>query len=790
MDRRLSSPEIRVSTPAPLLALLAALACSSGQDDRPAERGPASAAGAPSAATGDVALDPRALGSAEPAVREAAAALERGRPYAASRALDAVVRDPARRSPGVMLLAARAAAAWGGWSRVEQLLANERWLDAEYGGEGRVLLARAALERRADTLALRHALASVRATTSARERGIRLVLAARSLDRLDLRDSAAATYRAAAAALPDAADWLRLRAAGVTADSAGRAGDYAALTTATARGRVDRTEALARERTGDAAGAARAYAALGDQLAALRLRVALAQSAGDRAAVRRDLVALVERRGGTSAGASAVALLDEHFAPLTPAEELLAARSLAASGSATRAATAFARADAAKPVAARDRFAWGSALFRAGRFADAAREFARVGAPADLAARARYQRARALLRGGNAAAARTTLRALVSGYPRETEPAADALFLLADLATDDARDADARAAFRELAAKYPSARRAPEAAFRAAIIAIVRREHAAAASELDALRARWPSSDEAVAATYWAGRAHAAAGSAARARERWRAVMERDPLSYYAGRAAARLDTTAWVPPAAADEFPAIASVDAAFRRADLLGSLGMDVEARAEYDQLVREAEASVDRLLATADAFRDRGLTSRSIQLGWRAIGKGAPKDARSFRLVYPVAQREVIAAEARANRLEPALVAALIRQESSFNPRATSRVGARGLMQLMPGVGTAIARGRRLPHWDPVLLYQPDVNVTLGTAHLRGLVARYPNDLEKVFAAYNAGDSRVARWRRKAGADDREVFVERIPYEETRDYVRILMRNRELYRALYEW
>ena len=73
--------------------------------------------------------------------------------------------------------------------------------------------------------------------------------------------------------------------------------------------------------------------------------------------------------------------------------------------------------------------------------------------------------------------------------------------------------------------------------------------------------------------------------------------------------------------------------------------------------------------------------------------------------------------------------------------------------------------------------------------GVAHLKALMQTYPGNLEKTFAAYNAGGSRVERWSRKAGASDPEVFVERIPYEETRDYVRILLRNRDLYESLYD-
>ncbi|HEX5634036.1 MAG TPA: transglycosylase SLT domain-containing protein, partial [Gemmatimonadales bacterium] len=100
-----------------------------------------------------------------------------------------------------------------------------------------------------------------------------------------------------------------------------------------------------------------------------------------------------------------------------------------------------------------------------------------------------------------------------------------------------------------------------------------------------------------------------------------------------------------------------------------------------------------------------------------------------------------------------------------------------------------GRQVARGLSYGLWDPVLLYQPDVNLELGTAHLRELLDRQGHVVE-VLAAYNAGSHRVARWRTKVGADDPELLAERIPYVETRDYVRIVQRNRALYRALYDW
>jgi soluble lytic murein transglycosylase len=126
-------------------------------------------------------------------------------------------------------------------------------------------------------------------------------------------------------------------------------------------------------------------------------------------------------------------------------------------------------------------------------------------------------------------------------------------------------------------------------------------------------------------------------------------------------------------------------------------------------------------------------------------------------------------------------------VIRQESSWQPRAVSRAGARGLMQIMPPVGEAIARSRRYPMWDAALLFDPHVSLELGTAHLRAALAEY-SSLPRALAAYNAGGSRVNRWARRTGADDPELFIERIPFTETRDYVRIVLRNVEMYRALH--
>jgi soluble lytic murein transglycosylase len=145
--------------------------------------------------------------------------------------------------------------------------------------------------------------------------------------------------------------------------------------------------------------------------------------------------------------------------------------------------------------------------------------------------------------------------------------------------------------------------------------------------------------------------------------------------------------------------------------------------------------------------------------------------------------------LARDASARDLDPALVAGLIRQESSFSVRAVSSAGARGLMQVIPAVGEEISRSLKYPTWSPALLFDADANLQLGTAHLSSYMKRY-GALPRVLAAYNAGGARVARWSTRAGVDDPELFTERIPFAETRDYVRLVQRNAEMYRRLYSW
>lgn len=742
----------------------------------------------PAAASTGTIAGGAAANHGDPALEEARAALAEGRPYRATRILEGVLASPGQRTPEALLLAARAASEWGGWSNIPRLLDGERWLD-EPPGDGRELLARAALAEARNADATAEAARAVAAASTDSARGVRLTLLARALDRRDVLDSAATAYMAAAELLPPAADWLRLRAAGVTTDSATRAATLAGIADTLVRQRIPIVNAATLARVGDTLSSARAYALAGDDATALQLRARVARDDATRSAIRQELLALVTGRSSAAQKRAAATELATRFSPLDRTEALAVARTLAPAGPLTTAAAAYARASALGTMNGDDHLSWGRVLFRLGRHADAAAQFARVPATHRSGGSSAYERARALLRAGRMSDSRTVLRSIEQRFPHDTGAIGNALYLLSDLATDEGRDAAARTTFRYLVEHYPSSSMAPRAAFQAAMIAVADGDARTAARELDSLASRYPRSSEATAAIYWAGRALQQAGDSAGARARWERVLSSDQLSYYAVLAARRLGSPWWAPPPAATAPPS-PSATATRRLAalDLLKVLGFDPEVARERDRLAAETRM-VPELLAVAEAFEERGRSTNGIALGRRALDAGAPADARTYQVIYPVVHADVLAAESRAHELDPALVAALIRQESAFLATALSPAGARGLMQLMPSVGRSVARGAGITPWNDALLYEPDVNMQLGTTHLASLFSSY-DELPHILAAYNAGASRVTRWRQKGGADDPELFTERIPYVETRDYVRIVTRNREIYRVLYGW
>ena len=163
----------------------------------------------------------------------------------------------------------------------------------------------------------------------------------------------------------------------------------------------------------------------------------------------------------------------------------------------------------------------------------------------------------------------------------------------------------------------------------------------------------------------------------------------------------------------------------------------------------------------------------------------GERLPREV--WQVLYPIRYEPELVAAAREDGLDPALVAALILQESSFDADALSRVGARGLMQVMPTTGRRIARAKGV-RYKRAALNDPMTSLDFGTHYMRQMSERFSGAAEQLLAAYNAGPHRVDAWTAMRGEQSPEEFIETIPFSETRGYVMIVLANREQYRRLY--
>jgi soluble lytic murein transglycosylase len=154
--------------------------------------------------------------------------------------------------------------------------------------------------------------------------------------------------------------------------------------------------------------------------------------------------------------------------------------------------------------------------------------------------------------------------------------------------------------------------------------------------------------------------------------------------------------------------------------------------------------------------------------------------------WNLLFPQSYWKLVQRQARANRLDPYLVMGLIRQESSFNARATSSADARGLMQVLPKTASPSKRAARIRSTG-LRLYNPTYNVRFGCSYLRSLLKDFDGKPEIALAAYNAGDFRVRDWLKSNSFRDSSEFLEAIPIHATRVYVESVLRDAAIYRQL---
>ncbi len=156
--------------------------------------------------------------------------------------------------------------------------------------------------------------------------------------------------------------------------------------------------------------------------------------------------------------------------------------------------------------------------------------------------------------------------------------------------------------------------------------------------------------------------------------------------------------------------------------------------------------------------------------------------------WEMLFPLPYQGALVASSRRQNIDPFMVAALIRQESEFNPSAHSYANAYGLTQIVPATGRMLAQHQGIHWYSPNMLYQPETNLRLGTSYIRELLDQWNGHWEQTLASYNAGASRVKEWLSWYSYREPAEFVESIPITQTREYVQAVIRNAAVYRQIY--
>ena len=320
---------------------------------------------------------------------------------------------------------------------------------------------------------------------------------------------------------------------------------------------------------------------------------------------------------------------------------------------------------------------------------------------------------------------------------------------------------------------------------------------------------QYPDSPHASAALYFAGRFAENSGDLSTARALYEHTSRTFPNHYYAMLCRRRLEdpvmtgtapAAKWVLELSNLKWPAVAaaanyelSPAAKVReeRANLLSEAALDEYAELELRAGFKEQPAVTAMLMAKF--AQRRGAPERGIRLVKSLYPAyfATPLESAPFafwQMAYPLPWRSNLEQLARERDLDPFIIAGLIRQESEFDAAAVSKSNARGLTQVMPSTGNWLAQKLGLGRFSIGMLHLPETNLNLGTYYMRMMLNQLDQSWEYMLAAYNAGKGRVDKWRTWFEYREPAEFVESIPFDETRNYVQVVLRNADFYRRLY--
>jgi soluble lytic murein transglycosylase-like protein len=307
----------------------------------------------------------------------------------------------------------------------------------------------------------------------------------------------------------------------------------------------------------------------------------------------------------------------------------------------------------------------------------------------------------------------------------------------------------------------------------------------------------YPDGDWKTNSLFWSAKIHDRLGRTAERNAKAAQIVAEYPFSYYAYRAKELWPAIAATETKSVTPFPDVDLTALDEPRLNVVRALldiGLDRAAAREMKVLAGKYDANLAVQFMLADVyvrggepFKANGVLQRRFREFVRHGGTNIPR--RFWEILFPLAYWDTIRAEAARRGHDPYLLASIIRQESGFEPSTVSNAGAVGLMQIMPAEASRIGTAGGIGEVTREDLFVPEKNVAVGAAELTQKLALMNGNQTLAIAAYNAGEEAVRRWVGRTSPDEIDVFIESIPYAETRLYVKTVTRNRNEYRRIYE-
>jgi soluble lytic murein transglycosylase len=312
----------------------------------------------------------------------------------------------------------------------------------------------------------------------------------------------------------------------------------------------------------------------------------------------------------------------------------------------------------------------------------------------------------------------------------------------------------------------------------------------------------YPDGDWKTNSLFWSAKIHDKLGRTQERDAKAQQIVDEFPYSYYAYRTR-ELWGTPNPPSASSNVFPDMEAELAKIQepRFDLsvtsiyaLQDVGLNRAAAREMKVLASKYSSNPGVQLMLADVYVRGGEPFKAntvLQRQFRSFVRhgGANIPQRFWQILFPLAYWDALRAEGQRRGVDPYLLASITRQESGFEPSTVSNAGAVGLMQIMPEEAARIAAAGELGTVTREDLFDPEKNIAVGAAEYAQKLVAMNGQPTLAIASYNAGEEAVGTWLEKTAIDDLDLFIESIPYAETRLYVKTVTRNRFEYRRIYE-